>query len=385
MPQMNLSALSGQELRRLLDASRARGDAPLAYQILQEMAQRREAREERGRSLLRRPAEPRVVALNLGDPAGPDDDLPPMPNWRAPTLEPEAAASPASEPEPEPAPTLATEPRPAPRRSRRSKAPPPVVVAANEVEPPPPRNLKRPRSVWDDEPPEDDIAGAEVLDLRLDRPPHEARREPRRFRGPPGAGFAAGIAVGAALGWWATGALQGTPSAPVAPAAAPIQTAAVEPVPAPATLPITVASEPATPLETLPEPVDGPLPPDLPEGPQPSPDAPEAAPEVAAEPAPQPPALVRAASGGTGACAAEPTPADREICSDPELRRLQRELRQAYAEALEAHEDRDLLRQRQLAWRDARNTISEPDRLARLYEQRIRKLNAATAAARQER
>jgi uncharacterized protein YecT (DUF1311 family) len=353
---MNLSALSGQELRRLLDASRARGDAPLAYQILQEMAERREAREERGRSLLRRPAEPRVMALNLSD--EPEDDLPPMPNWRAP--EPEAVAKPEA----------VAEPEPEPRRSRRSKPQPPPVVEA-EAEPPP-AEVTPPRGVWDDPPPEP------AEGLRLDRPERKAPREPRKFRGPPGLGFAAGIAVGAAVGWWAAGSLQAPPS-PAAPAPTPLQVAVAEPPPAPAALPVTTAAaEPAPPVETLPEPTGGPLPPDLPETPLMSPDAADAP----AEPAPT---VVRAASSGTGACAAEPTPADREICRDPELQRLQRELRQAYAEALEAHEDRDLLRQRQLAWRDARNTVTEPDRLARLYEQRIRKLNAATAEARQER
>lgn len=344
MPQMNLSALSGQELRRLLDASRARGDAPLAYQILQEMAERRDTREARGRSLARRPAEPRAVALNLGDPADTEDDLPPMPNWRPP--EPAAVA----------------EPEPKPRRSK----PTPVVAA----EPPPPE-IAPPRGVWDDEP------ASEVADgLRLDRPERTPPRAPRRFRGPPGMGFAAGIAVGAAVGWWAAGNLQAPPS----PAPAPIQAAVAEPPPA--ALPVTVAAaEPEPPVEALPEPTGGPLPPDLPETPLVSPDA---ADEVA-EPAPTPPSVVRAAGGAAGACGAEPTPADREICRDPDLQRLQRELRQAYAEALEAHEDRDLLRQRQLAWRDARNTITEPDRLARLYEQRIRKLNAATVEARGQR
>jgi uncharacterized protein len=84
-------------------------------------------------------------------------------------------------------------------------------------------------------------------------------------------------------------------------------------------------------------------------------------------------------------CASARTPADREICADPSLRRLQRQLQRAYAQALEAHQDRTLLRQRQLAWRDARDTVSDPGRLARLYEQRIHKLNAATAEARRQR
>jgi uncharacterized protein YecT (DUF1311 family) len=83
-----------------------------------------------------------------------------------------------------------------------------------------------------------------------------------------------------------------------------------------------------------------------------------------------------------GGCADAATPADREICATPALQALQRELRRAYAEALAAHRDRGLLRQRQLAWRDARNAVTDPARLAGLYEQRIAKLRAATAAAR---
>lgn len=373
MPQMNLSALNGQELRRLLDASRARGDAPLAYQILQEMAERREAREERGRSLLRRSAEPRVVALNLGDPMEPDDDLPPMPNWRPPAPEPEASIAPVAEPEP----------APPPRKSRRSKTQPPPTVAPTpaaelDTEANSPLPMKPPRGVWDDDPPRIEDEGAEALELELDRPGRPSRREPRKFRRPPGLGFAAGIAVGAAVGWWAAGTLQAPP--PAAPAAAPIQIAAVEPQPTPATLPVTVAAaEPAP--EAPPEPTGEALPPDFQEGPLLSPDA---ADEAAEAPSPAP-ALVQAATGAANACAAEPTPADRKICGDPDLRRLQRELRQAYAEALQAHEDRDLLRQRQLAWADARNTVTAPDRLARLYEERIRKLNAATAEARRGR
>ncbi|MGH6910903.1 MAG: lysozyme inhibitor LprI family protein, partial [Phenylobacterium sp.] len=100
----------------------------------------------------------------------------------------------------------------------------------------------------------------------------------------------------------------------------------------------------------------------------------------APEPQPAPPAHREA-----NACDAQPTPADRTICSEPQLRELQRQLRQAYNEALEAHEDRALLRQRQLAWASARDAVADPDRLTHLYEERIRKLNAATAAARQAR
>jgi uncharacterized protein YecT (DUF1311 family) len=80
-------------------------------------------------------------------------------------------------------------------------------------------------------------------------------------------------------------------------------------------------------------------------------------------------------------CASQPTPADRTICGDARLRHLQAELRRAYSVALAAHEDRALLREHQLAWRDTRSSVSDPDRLARLYEERIRKLNAAAEAA----
>ncbi|WP_296596124.1 lysozyme inhibitor LprI family protein, partial [Phenylobacterium sp.] len=85
------------------------------------------------------------------------------------------------------------------------------------------------------------------------------------------------------------------------------------------------------------------------------------------------------------ACAGAATPADRVICGDPGLQRLQRDLRRAYAEALAAHEERDVLRARQLAWRDGRSSVTDPARLAALYQQRIRRLDAATADARRSR
>jgi uncharacterized protein YecT (DUF1311 family) len=84
-------------------------------------------------------------------------------------------------------------------------------------------------------------------------------------------------------------------------------------------------------------------------------------------------------------CAAAPTLADRAICQSPHLQRLQRELRRAYAEAMMVHQDRALLRSRQLAWREARNDVAAPGRLAQIYEDRIRRLQAATADARRQR
>lgn len=401
MPQVNLSDLNGPDLRRLLDATRGRGNAALSYTILQEMAARREGRGQRGLFLTRRPAEPRIVAVDLGDPMEREDDLPPMPHWRPPA-ESQASASAGLEP---PA-------GPDARKSRRRKAQPSATGesaeaapdATVEVEPaaPPPLEMKLPRSVWDDdpEPPEDKAATSQDWDVRLGDPGAETRGP---ARGGLAAGLAVGIAVGVVLGWSLSGIPRRAPLPPAAAPAGPIMTAALDRAPAP-------VAAPAPPIAAEPEAT-----PDAPSDPAadlPSPEPhevaanPPAAVEVAAEahgeaiepsqPAHQiaqaaetaesPAAAVAvAASVEHNACASEPTPADRKICSDARLRGLQRELRRAYAEALQAHRDRSLLRERQLAWRDARDSVSDPTRLAMLYEQRIRKLNAATAAARQQR
>ena len=94
MPQINLSTLSGAELRQMLDASRRRGDAVQSYQVLQEMAARREAPMGRGGFLRRRPAEPRLIPVEADELAD-DDDLPPLPTWRRPELA-DAAPPPTS-------------------------------------------------------------------------------------------------------------------------------------------------------------------------------------------------------------------------------------------------------------------------------------------------
>ncbi|HEY2358745.1 MAG TPA: hypothetical protein VGH86_14930, partial [Phenylobacterium sp.] len=100
MLQVNLSTLSAPELRRLLDSTRERGQASLSYQILQEMAARRERGGRGGPRALftgRRPAEPRVIAVDLGDPMERadeplQDELPSLAAWDAPPPEPEAEA-----------------------------------------------------------------------------------------------------------------------------------------------------------------------------------------------------------------------------------------------------------------------------------------------------
>ncbi len=115
MPQVNLSTLTGQELRRLLDASRGRGDAALSYKVLQEMAARREGHVARSPFISRRHSEPHFTAVDLDDPLeDEDDDLPPLPAWRLPAREPEAAAAPPAEPEPPPEPESLPAPPPAP-------------------------------------------------------------------------------------------------------------------------------------------------------------------------------------------------------------------------------------------------------------------------------
>jgi uncharacterized protein YecT (DUF1311 family) len=185
------------------------------------------------------------------------------------------------------------------------------------------------------------------------------------------------------------GAAREAPSPPAKPAAAAFQTAALEHPPAPAALPV---AKPALTPEAPPEPAVAPTP-ELQEATPTPPDAPQVAPETEAaptEPAPTPPvhqqteAVRTAEAPPANACDAGPTPADRTICGDPELRSLQRQLRQAYNQALEAHADRALLRQRQLAWASSRDPVTDSERLAQLYEQRIRKLNAATAEARRQ-
>ena len=335
MPQVNLSGLNGSELRQLLDASRRRGDAALSYSILQEMAARRDGGAARHASKGRRQSEPRVVAVDLSGPTE-KDQLPPMPNWR-----------------------------PAPQDAKDELLARDEPIAAAEPQTPEPVEISRPLSLRRDEPTPPYVA-SEDLDLRL-RPasPRKERAAPRGVSLRVFAGFTAGIALGTAFGWWAGGMARD-----VLPLPAPIQTAALAPEPAPPPPPPAAA-----PLaEALPVPAadtlaDAVTPPQVNE-PVPA----EAASEATEPPAPSTPVV---ASG----CATEPTPADRVICGHPNLQRLQSQLRHAYAEALDAHEDRDLLRQRQLAWRDARNAVSDPDRLTALYEARIRKLNAATGQA----
>lgn len=336
MPLIDLSTLDGPELRRLLDSARRQGQAAQSYEILQEMEARRH-RGSRPKSLsLKRPArKPRTIDLALGDPLDPKEE---------PLLDPadeDVASLRLAEPPPR-------------------KRPP---------APPPPAAKPKGWAHW----------GALIFSL--------------------------GLAAGVAGGWWAADyANSGAPRPAVlpAPSAAPpiVQTSALAPAlpPANAEPPVTLVPQapvqaaqvtppPAPPQESDAAPASpAPAAPAPAPAVQPAPPTPTAAPAAQiAETSPDDSAPAakpaRSASADDTACGSAPTPADRTICADPALRRLQGELREAYAQALKAHEDKALLRQRELAWADARKGVTDPDELARLYRERIGKLRAATAEA----
>ena len=110
------------------------------------------------------------------------------------------------------------------------------------------------------------------------------------------------------------------------------------------------------------------------------------------ERAPRPPPAVRLAEAEattrtpvqSGACARS-TPADRLVCNDLSLQLFDLRLQEAYRGALNARVDPVIVGEGQAAWRRARDEVSDPQRLARLYNQRIHELDAATAAARENR
>ena len=104
-------------------------------------------------------------------------------------------------------------------------------------------------------------------------------------------------------------------------------------------------------------------------------------------PRPPPPAVRLAEAEATtrtpvqsGACARS-TPADRLVCNDLSLQLFDMQLQEAYRRALNARVDPVIVGEGQAAWRRARDEVSDPQRLAHLYNQRIRELDAASAAA----
>lgn len=76
-------------------------------------------------------------------------------------------------------------------------------------------------------------------------------------------------------------------------------------------------------------------------------------------------------------CLAEPTPAERALCLNPDLRAADVRMREAYDKALAAGADRQALDREQAEWRTARNMAAHSkDAVARLYDQRIEELTA---------
>lgn len=323
MPLIDLSTLDGPELRRLLDSTRRQGQAAQSYEILQEMEARRHSGPRPRPLSLKRPArKPRTIELALGDPLDPKEE---------------------------------------PLLDTADEDVPPLRLAEPPPPPPPPAAKPRGWAHW----------GALIFSL--------------------------GLAAGVAGGWWAadyanSGAPQPGPPPPPAAQAA-VETAALAPALPPANAEPSDSLVPEPPATTLvPPPPATPDAAPAPSAAAPAATAPEAVTSAATVPTPPPlpetkpeeaapAAKATRATAGDAACASAPTPADRTICADPALRRLQAELRGAYAEALKAHEDKVLLRQRELAWAEARKGVTDPDELARLYRERIAKLKAATSEA----
>jgi uncharacterized protein YecT (DUF1311 family) len=327
MPLIDLSTLDGAELRSLLDSARRHGQAAQSYEILREMEARRH-RGPRPKTVLpkRTKREPRTISLELGDPLDRRDEL-------------DLQLEPAAEPLP---PLTLAEDSP-PRRS------PPKA-------PPPPARKSRGWAHW-----------AALI-------------------------FALGLAGGVAGGWWAANFANGGAPQPAAlpPTTSVVQTAALPPA-APAVnadAPVTLVPDagqvpPPPPPPTATDGAQPALTPTPPAQPAIAPAATPApaAPVAQAKPAEVVPTATAEPAADEAACGSKTTPADRTICADPKLRSLQAELRKAYAAALDAHEDKATLRQRELAWADARNAVTDPAELASLYKQRIEKLRAATADA----
>ncbi|HZZ67497.1 MAG TPA: hypothetical protein VFE18_04925 [Phenylobacterium sp.] len=370
MLQIDLTTLRPQELRQLLDTTRQRGQAELTYEILQEMAARRERDEREGRRALfarRKRSEPRTIELNLGDPLEIEDEPPPEEdNW-----DPPHAAEPEPEPEPEPNEAIYLEREPPPQRAPKKAKP---RKAAREPRPAPERRPRR--WGWAAMALVFGLVAGSVLGWSFDEIAHDLGLAPTTATEK--APTAAPTVVAQAL----------PPAEPAAPTTAADDPSAIQPQAA-APRPDAANAPASQTADATPDSAAAPPPPAAPPVPDPVRDFPPPAETAKADASNADTGkadlgktdAAKTASAGSKRCAAEPSPADQTICRDPHLQRLQRDLRDAYATALAAHEDRALLREHQLAWADARNAVTDPDKLTQLYEDRIRKLNAATADA----
>jgi hypothetical protein len=227
----------------------------------------------------------------------------------------------------------------------------------------------RPRRARDDNTPEPspapDLPGPEaepdddawVLSISTER--RKARRARRRTVSRLVVG-AAGLAA-AAVAW----ALSG-----IAPPWRP-----KPPAPAPRAMQAYVAAPP--PVLNLPPPAAEPTP-QLPPRLAPA-DIQPATPEPPAAPAEK---LAPRQQVAANPCSQLPTPAERMVCASPGLRAQRRQLQEAYVRALNSRADPQALDAGQAAFRLALARAEDPERLAELYDRRIRDLNAAAAEAR---
>jgi hypothetical protein len=176
----------------------------------------------------------------------------------------------------------------------------------------------------------------------------ERRPAPRRRTGLGGIVAVGGVAAAAAA--WA---LAGAPGLPAK-------------TPPPARLAAAAEAPRAMTARVQPPPVAPPPP-----APAPTPE-----PIVAARPEPPPETPPRRLDP----CAQPGSPADGLVCRDLALQLLAHELTVAYGRALSAGADPAELRRAQAAWRQARDPVTNPQALARLYDQRIRDLKGVVAA-----
>ena len=335
MPEIDLSALSGPELRRLLKVAHARGNGSLADRLEWEIA----ARGAGG------------VAPEGALPPPPlpqDDGDEPFYRMRTPDAEP-----------------LAIERRAEVASSRTSGLP---LVGLGVVA----GCLLSGAAFW----------GLTKIDLPrfdlaklMERPPAPAPRAmtvrpaPVPAAAPPGADQ---VAAALAPGPFPSRPEPAPPVAqPAPPAPAPVAAAVEAVAPAAKLPPVEVAKAPPKPAPPKTAVAKTETPVVKKEAPPPA-----AIKLAKAEPAPpRKPPPARDACGRA-------TPADRLVCGDLGLRLLDVELKEAYIRALNARADPVTLGRDQAAWRHARDGVSDPDRLEGLYDQRIRELDAVAAAAR---
>jgi uncharacterized protein len=87
-----------------------------------------------------------------------------------------------------------------------------------------------------------------------------------------------------------------------------------------------------------------------------------------------------AAATQASSCRTRPTPADRLVCGYPTLSRQHDRMLAAYTRALVmSGSDPQVLDADQAKWRASRDGVSDRRKLAELYQQRIRDLDAIAA------